>query len=772
MEGLATASDAPPTAKRRRSTGQGDSLTPPLAGRDSEGKAKEGEGDGLARTMRRTQRAPLSCTNCSRRKIKCSKTTIPCVQCLARGEGHVCSRETVVTSRGGRIVEAGTIRTVEDLLEENARLRAELAAAKATPPTDISATSSSPSTVRLAGPASPTFSTFPSAVLASASPAFPSSLGLSASSEERTELERVATAMNLLELGRDRNGEEHVSYSPIPTPTDPSAPSPPDSLPFDATDLPSLNLSTQLLSFALTDLAWIYSTCHSPSFLQEHQRFLAYRQQGEIRKAVDGLGFGWLALLFSYQALAAHNLPDDLTAVFGVTNRQETAQLYFNISVQCLDSARFLSTPSLLTAQAIASLSHIFHIYGSVTLRSSLLAIAIRTAQQLGAHLCGEELPCERKRVPYSACAAHGVVSEHLAGSSELIQREVKKRVWWLLLHLDWVTVPIGLPFATPLEHLEVALPLNLSDLALPSSGTAAVAIPPLSSPTSQSFHIARSRLSRLMHRFYSQYRSLPRGHPARLALAEQTDDALIHHSSTSTTRTSSRPTSNCGYRKREFSSAPSLRTNAYSSIATFGEIVDVLDAAQGLGFVPSKMITHWLAAANFLALDYRFSTTATTQTRQDRRHQINKLLSAVRDGDRFEPHAPHVIKQIEALLVTSDAIHAAASAAVPVAEPTRPAEQALPYPVPSFIPMSNSPSSCFLFDLPPPSDSTSEAMNPALLALFGGYQNGFETGPSSFLFFLSFRLPWQNFEMPSFAGSNGGQAEQTDPLADMWGIL
>lgn len=52
-------------------------------------------------TLRSTQRRPLSCSECTRRKLRCSKV-LPCTSCRDRGLEASCSRETVRVSKKGR----------------------------------------------------------------------------------------------------------------------------------------------------------------------------------------------------------------------------------------------------------------------------------------------------------------------------------------------------------------------------------------------------------------------------------------------------------------------------------------------------------------------------------------------------------------------------------------------------------------------------------------------------------------------------------------------
>jgi hypothetical protein len=73
-------------------------------------------------THRSTQRAPLSCTACASRKVKCSRT-IPCRACINRGAGADCKREVVIVRGRVRTADVpGFSPTVAELLLENTRL--------------------------------------------------------------------------------------------------------------------------------------------------------------------------------------------------------------------------------------------------------------------------------------------------------------------------------------------------------------------------------------------------------------------------------------------------------------------------------------------------------------------------------------------------------------------------------------------------------------------------------------------------------------------------
>lgn len=88
------------------------------------------------------------------------------------------------------------------------------------------------------------------------------------------------------------------------------------------------------------------------------------------------------------------------------------------------------------------------------------------------------------------------------------------------------IAFPAGFRYVVAPELLLSQTPLNLDDAALRS--TSGVIVPP---PTTQltdgSFHVARARLSKVMHRFFGVYLQMTRGDPARHNLAWETDEKL-----------------------------------------------------------------------------------------------------------------------------------------------------------------------------------------------------------------------------------------------------
>ena len=90
--------------------------------------SSEAQGREPLSSLRTTQRPPRSCQPCASRRVKCDKT-IPCANCVRRGETEACRRETVLVR--GRVTvaadEGGSPAPYDAVLRENERLKQQLA---------------------------------------------------------------------------------------------------------------------------------------------------------------------------------------------------------------------------------------------------------------------------------------------------------------------------------------------------------------------------------------------------------------------------------------------------------------------------------------------------------------------------------------------------------------------------------------------------------------------------------------------------------------------
>nr|KIR82928.1 hypothetical protein I308_06759 [Cryptococcus tetragattii IND107] len=535
-----------------------------------------------ANAIRRTQRAPTSCLQCTKRKIRCSRT-VPCSQCVGRAEGHRCCRELVLVKgkelRGGQgEVKEDTPISVEQLLAENRELRRQLAEQEYRQSSDTLA-----STVYDQSIARTFVST-------------------TESGGTVNDLEKMAAVMLLLEMGRGREGNaDTFEFAKLQQPQSWSFPRlfATSSLP----TVPSTFLSTRLVTFAVEALGFLHGTIHGPSFLQEHSRFIE-------EKDTQGLLFMGTAC----------------PPVFG----------------------------------------------------SILTTAGVRLAQTLQINQIHDETLCKpaEKADP---CRLHGVTTTHIAGGPDMLDREIRRRLWWFLLYRDWLSLPAGFPYIVAAESLQSPDPLNLSDHHLVSHGP--VVVPPVWLPTNASFHLARTRIARLTHQFFIAYRSLERHDPKRYDLVLSTDarfaslfEDMPFFNPGSDCQNSSFPevASWLPFARHLVLSlvahkrlllfrdhfAMAFSNSAYGEardmcVARALEILDILRAYPQPSYLIPEMSSHWAAAANVLALDLVYTPSSRQWSPEDRALRIadvRELLSVLKVNESCDSHTSKIVTQVETL--------------------------------------------------------------------------------------------------------------------------
>ncbi|KIR50832.1 hypothetical protein I315_06679 [Cryptococcus gattii Ru294] len=539
-----------------------------------------------ANAIRRTQRAPTSCLQCTKRKIRCSRT-VPCSQCVGRAEGHRCCRELVLVKgkelRGGQgEVKEDTPISVEQLLAENRELRRQLAEQKYRQSSDTSA-----STVYDRSIARTFISTHQVE---------------DESGDNVNDLEKMAAVMLLLEMGRGREGNaDTFEFAKLQQPQPWSFPRlfATSSLP----TVPSIFLSTRLVTFAVEALGFLHGTIHGPSFLQEHSRFIE-------EKDTQGV-------LFMGRACPP--------------------------------------------------------VFGSI-----LTTAGVRLAQMLQINQIHDETLCKpaEKADP---CRVHGVATTHIAGGPDMLDREIRRRLWWFLLYRDWLSLPAGFPYIVAAESLQSPDPLNLSDHHLVSHGP--VVVPPVWLPTNASFHLARTRIARLTHQFFIAYRSLERHDPKRYDLVLSTDarfaslfEDMPFFSPGGDGQNSSFPevASWLPFARHLVLSlvahkrlllfrdhfAMAFSNSAYGEardmcVARALEILDILRAYPQPSYLIPEMSSHWAAAANVLALDLVYTPSSRQWSPKDRALRIadvRELLSVLKVNDSCDSHTSKIVTQVETL--------------------------------------------------------------------------------------------------------------------------
>lgn len=128
------------------------------------------------------------------------------------------------------------------------------------------------------------------------------------------------------------------------------------------------------------------------------------------------------------------------------------AKLTYEMSVKALEHADFMARHHLSSIQAICLLIYVGHNLGQSDRISVLLASAIRIAQCLRMHRLGAD--------------DFEVDQEHITRTNvtDIITREVEKRVWWFLVRQDWLQIPFANTYTIHPSQFNTPMPANCYD--------------------------------------------------------------------------------------------------------------------------------------------------------------------------------------------------------------------------------------------------------------------------------------------------------------------
>ncbi|KAJ3545003.1 hypothetical protein NM208_g506 [Fusarium decemcellulare] len=372
---------------------------------------------------RRSQRIVLSCMDCTRRKTRCSKT-IPCTSCIDRGQAQTCRREPVavvkkVSRRHDRILSknrhnqtaklvggAGDLSSIQGVSDHGQRLQ-----------------TGDERAAYLSEADQPTRNT--------------------ESSSSLPNIETVAT-LEFLTHGR-RNILSRPS-PPYSAPDEPSLVSSNSPLQhrWDPTwdTIISFKEAQDLLNYHRERIAWMHNVVHMPTLLEE-------LESNWSRATCDET---WIALYYAILCTTLHHADEsDITGLgISITASADSARVLYDKSVSCLFKANFMAKHTVYSLQTVCILMQVAHNIDQSDFTCVLISAAIRISQCLNIHRLGPDQP---------ASIYHGQPEENIVRT--LIEREVKKRVWWFLVRQDWLQIPFQNTYLIHATQFNTPFPLN-----------------------------------------------------------------------------------------------------------------------------------------------------------------------------------------------------------------------------------------------------------------------------------------------------------------------
>lgn len=336
--------------------------------------------------VRATQRPPLSCLECTRRKIKCDRS-IPCRQCIDRGDDVGCRREEVAvkgelqnTSRS-----SGRRRTFEDLLRQVDDLSNrvnELERGKAVLKSE-----------EISDPSRP-----------------PSPLDVDATRLPGI-MEEAALGIGETSRWKDRYPEESRQESESSSRAWYTSRSLEDCI----TTLPTQSQSRALVGLFDSSAAWITGSIDMSTFLQEQDIFW---MQLEAHAYQDDI---WLALYLAVLSVSAFFADEDrgMMTIFTVSQLQDIGRTCFDAAIATIFRCDGTIHPSLVLCQAVQTLGPAFHFTSNTKLHRSLTPISTSHARSLNLHLLGKSS-----------------VRDIRNGA------DIGRQVWWNHVEPDWTFLP------------------------------------------------------------------------------------------------------------------------------------------------------------------------------------------------------------------------------------------------------------------------------------------------------------------------------------------
>ncbi|OAA61959.1 Oxoglutarate/iron-dependent oxygenase [Niveomyces insectorum RCEF 264] len=227
--------------------------------------------------------------------------------------------------------------------------------------------------------------------------------------------------------------------------------------------LPSRRQVHQLVDYHEACLLWYHASFFAPRFRADLAAFYG-RHNGSI-EGPDGPDLQWVALLFAVLAgsLTCAPAPQALAWGFRAPERHTLCRHWFQAVRACLHRGQYMARHSILSCQAVATLTISAHLLGFSNTQSIQLAAAVRIAQSLGLHRLGGEVDDDR----------HGSNNNN-NNNKDAVDVEMGRRVWNQLCSQDWFSIPFSESYLVNPLHAQSAPPSNCHDADWAAAAAAA----------------------------------------------------------------------------------------------------------------------------------------------------------------------------------------------------------------------------------------------------------------------------------------------------------
>ncbi|KAF5696251.1 c6 zinc finger domain-containing protein [Fusarium mundagurra] len=236
--------------------------------------------------------------------------------------------------------------------------------------------------------------------------------------------------------------------------------------------LPSPKQVWQLVMYHEASLLWYHNSYHAPTFREQLRSFYNNHSGSIIEShySIRVVNLQWIALLFSVLTGTMTCAPYSVTSAWGFqeVERELLCKKWFHAVISSLNKAEYTAKQSILSVQAISTLTISAHILGNSNMHAVHIAAAVRIAQGLGLHRLTDDSPVK-----------------------DPIEKETGRRVWAQLCSQDWFSTSFYETYLINPIYSSSELPTNCHDNELVSY--------PDSIPTIVSYSRFLTRIASLM---------------------------------------------------------------------------------------------------------------------------------------------------------------------------------------------------------------------------------------------------------------------------------